>query len=401
MNARALTLLATLGWAVSACSSSDTTSSTSTSSSASGTGGSDGAGGAGNGGSAATSTSSTSTSSSSSGTGGSEPTEAIHFLGRFDKSDPMAPSFAWPGSAIATRFSGTGLDVSLHDDGNNFFAVSIDGAEPTVLATSGAKDTYTLAQGLPDGEHDALLFRRTESFQGVVHFHGFTAASGKALIPTPAPFKRRIELIGDSITCGFGNEGVGPSCGFSADTENEWMAYGAITARALAAEPHVIAYSGKGAYRDNTGKIESSMPELYERIFANDSSSQWDFSTWTADVVVVNLGTNDFAQGDPGQPYVDAYAGLVKQVRGHYPDAYILCAVGSMLSGGSLTKDIAYLKSVVSAANAGGDAKVSFVDLGQQDGNADGYGCAYHPSVKTDQLMATKLTAAIKAVTGW
>ena len=401
MNARALTLLAALGWAASACSSSDTTSSsTSTSSTgASGTGGSGGVGGAGTGGSATTS--STSSAATSSSTGGSEPTEAIHFLGRFDKTDPQAPSFAWPGSAIVTRFSGTGLDVSLHDDGTNFFAVSIDGAEPTVLATSGAKDTYTLAQGLPDGEHDAVLFRRTESFQGAVHFHGFTAAGGKSLIPTPAPFKRRIELIGDSITCGYGNEGAGPNCNFTAATENEWMAYGAITARALAAEPHVIAYSGKGAYRDNTGNVESQMPEIYGRIFADDNKSKWDFSTWTADVVVVNLGTNDFATGDPGQPYVDAYTGLVQQVRGHYPEAYILCAVGSMLSGANLTKDIAYVKGVVAAANAAGDAKVSFVDLGQQNGNADGYGCNYHPSVKTDQLMATKLTAAIKAVTGW
>ena len=143
------------------------------------------------------------------------------------------------------------------------------------------------------------------------------------------------------------------------------------------------------------------MPELYDRILAHDSKSKWDFSTWTADVVVVNLGTNDFANGDPGQPYVDAYAGLVQKVRGHYPDAYILCAVGSMLSGASLTKDIAYVKGVVSKANADGDAKVSFVDLGQQDGAADGLGCAYHPSVKTDYKMADKLTAAIKVVTGW
>ena len=407
MNARALTLLATLGWAsaaCSACSSSDTTSTTSTStSSASGMGGGGGAGGSSSGGDATTSstTSAATSSGSSTGTGMVEPMAAIHFLGRFDKSNPQAPSFAWPGSAVATRFSGTGIDVDLHDDGKNFFAVSIDGAAPTLLATTSAKDTYTLAQGLPDGEHDVMLFRRTESFQGVVHFHGFTAAGGKPLIPTPAPFKRRIELIGDSITCGYGNEGAGPGCNFTPDTENEWLAYGAITARALQAEPHVIAYSGKGAYRDYGGNLESQMPEIYGRIFADDSNSKWDFSTWTADVVVVNLGTNDFAKGDPGQPYVDAYAGLVKQVRGHYPNAYILCAVGSMLSGANLTKDITYVKSVVTAANAAGDAKVSFVDLGQQNGNADGLGCDYHPSVKTDQLMADKLTAAIKTVTGW
>ncbi len=327
--------------------------------------------------------------------------ELVHFLGRFDKSKPEAPAFAWPGSAIATRFSGTGLDVSLHDDGTNFFAVSIDGAAPTVLATSGVQDTYTLAQGLADGEHDALLFRRTESFQGIVHFHGFTAAGGKALIPTPAPFKRRLELIGDSITCGYGNEGAGPNCGFSAETENAWLAYGSITARALSAEPRVIAYSGKGVYRDGGGVTADQMPALYERTFADDGSSTWDFAAWKADVVVLNLGTNDFGSGDPGQPYVDAYAGLVKQIRGHYPDAYILCAVGSMMIGPPLSTNVGYVKGVVSAANADGDARVSFVDLGVQDGDVDGFGCDYHPSAKTNQRMADQLTAAIKAVTGW
>jgi lysophospholipase L1-like esterase len=401
MNLRALTFLATVGCAVSACSSSDTTTSTTTS-------GSGGAGGAGSGGAAA-STSSTSsdatsggtTATSSSGTGGSEPMELIHYLGRFDFSDAAAPASSWPGSAIAARFTGTGLDVDLHDDGNNFFAVSIDGATPTLLVTNSSKDTYPLATGLADGEHDVVLFRRTESFQGVVHFHALNPQGGGKVILSPAPFKRHIEYIGDSITCGYGNEGMGPGCGFTADTENEWLAYGSITARTLQAEPHVIAYSGKGAYRDYGGSTDNQMPVLYERTFAENPGVAWDFSTWKADVVVLNLGTNDFAKGDPGQAYIDAYGGMVKQIRGHYPEAYIVCAVGSMLGGGDLTQDIKYVKGVVAAANSAGDAKVSFVDLGQQDGNTNGLGCDYHPSLKTHQLMADKLTAAIKSVAGW
>jgi hypothetical protein len=331
----------------------------------------------------------------------SEPMELIHYLGRFDLSDPAAAASSWPGSAIAARFSGTGLDVDLHDDGQNFFEVAIDGAAPTLLATTGGKDTYTLATGLADAEHEVVLFRRTESFQGVVHFHALNPQGGGKIVPSPAPFKHHLELIGDSITCGYGDEGMGPKCGFTPDTENEWLAYGSIAARSLKAEPHVIAYSGKGAYRDYGGNTNDQMPVLYERTFAEDGNVQWDFSSWKADVVVLNLGTNDFAKGDPGQAYVDAYAGMVKQIRGHYPEAYIVCAVGSMLGGGNLTQDITYVKGVVAAANTGGDAKVSFVDLGEQDGNTNGLGCDYHPSLKTHQIMADTLTAAIMALTGW
>jgi lysophospholipase L1-like esterase len=397
MNARFLTFFMILCLSVVACSSSPKPASTAATSGP-GSGGGSGLGGAPM---VSSSSSSGTTSSGSATTGGSEPLSDIHLLGRFDLSDPQAPAFSWPGTAIVTRFSGTGLDVSLHDDGNNFFAVSIDGGAPTTLATSGAKDTYTMAQGLPDGEHDAILFRRTESFQGIVHFHGFSPISGKALIPTPAPFQRHLELIGDSITCGYGNEGVGPNCGFSPATENEWLAYGAIAARAMKAEARVIAYSGKGVYRDGGGNTNDQMGPLYERTFADIPGSTWDFSAWTADVVVVNLGTNDFGPGDPGQAYIDAYAALVKQIRGHYPKAHILCAVGSMMVGANLVKGTSYVQTVVSAANAGGDPRVSFVDLGVQDGNDDGFGCDYHPSLKTDQRMADKLTVAIKAVAGW
>lgn len=399
MNARALILVGTLGWAIAACGSS----SPRATSAATGTGG---GGNAGIGGSSAISSSTSGATTSggiggAGGTGGKEVLSDIHYLGRFDHSSPEAPTFSWPGTAIVTRFSGTGIDVNLHDEGHNFFAVSIDGGLPNVFATSAAKDTYTLASGLSQGEHDVMLFRRTESFQGLVHFHGFSVGGGAPLIPTPPPFKRHLELIGDSITCGYGNDGVGPNCGFTAETENGWLAYGSVAARALKAEARLIAYSGKGIYRDGSSDTTNQMPVLYERTFADIAGSTWDFSTWTADVVVVNLGTNDFGPGDPGQPYIDAYTAMIQQIRGHYPQAYILCAVGSMMIGNGLAQCTSYVKSAVSAANAAGDARVSFVDLGVQDGLVDGYGCDYHPSVKTDQLMADKLTAAISAVTGW
>ncbi len=124
-------------------------------------------------------------------------------------------------------------------------------------------------------------------------------------------------------------------------------------------------------------------------------------------MVVVNLGTNDFAKGDPGQLYVDAYTGFMEQLRSHYPNAFILCAVGSMLSDGypvgemHLTHAKQYIQGVVDARKKGGDTKVGFVDLGEQAPAADGYGCDYHPSIATNQKMAAKLVTAIKAATGW
>jgi hypothetical protein len=57
-----------------------------------------------------------------------------------------------------------------------------------------------------------------------------------------------LEFYGDSITCGYGNEGT-PPCDFTAGTENNWLSWGPMTARALNASVHVEAWSGKGVVR--------------------------------------------------------------------------------------------------------------------------------------------------------
>ncbi len=230
---------------------------------------------------------------------------AIHYLGRFDTRDPAGPRFAWPGSAIAATFRGTGIQVTLSDTGTNYFVVVVDGGAPTVLATSGDNKTYTLASNLTNAQHTVMLTKRTESNVGVVQLLGITPQGG-ALVTSPAPFTRRIEYVGDSITCGYGDLGNGPNCPFSPGTEDETIAYGALTAAQLNAQQTAIAYSGKGMYREYGGSTNNQMPVLFELTLADDPTSTWGFSTPPPDVVVINLGTNDFAQGDPGMAFQQA-----------------------------------------------------------------------------------------------
>lgn len=350
--------------------------------------------------SSASSSASSAAASSSTGSGGGGPLMPIHLMGRFDSSSPAGPRFAWPGSAIAARFSGTGIDIHLSDSGSNYLEVVVDHGAPTVFVTKNGQNTYTLASNLPDGEHDLWIEKRTESTYGVVLLLGLSPAGGKPLVPTPAPFDRTIELVGDSITLGFAADGIGPICDASEGTMDEYFSYGALTARALDAAHVVIAYSGIGVYRDMDGNTVDQMPVRYPRTLADDPTSVWGFAT-QPDVVVINLGDNDFDQGDPGQPYVDAYVSFVKQVRGHYPNAFIMLAVGSMMTGATLDQAKLETHQVVDALRGAGDMRVSFVDLGEQDGAADGYGCASHPSLMTHAAMAAKLTAAVKQVTGW
>lgn len=319
------------------------------------------------------------------------------FIGRFDQSKPDAPVFAWPGTAIALRFTGTAISVTLSDNGNNVFEVVLDGKHSVLTLQSGMKK-YPLGTGLSAGAHDVLLYRRTEASFNETTFNGFDVPSSAYLPATVA--KHRLEVIGDSISAGYGNEGTNP-CQFMAATENQYLSYEAIAARAVDAELYTEAWSGIGMLHNYEGSTTDQMPVRYLRTLPDRATSVWDFSKFVPEAVVINLGTNDFSKGDPGADFQTAYLKFVSDLRGHYPSARFFLAVGPMLSGDSYTKATAYLKAVIDARAGTSDKNLTLLEFGTQDGNADGLGCDYHPSLKTHQKMADKLVAALKADLGW
>jgi lysophospholipase L1-like esterase len=141
------------------------------------------------------------------------------------------------------------------------------------------------------------------------------------------------------------------------------------------------------------------MPERYLRTIANQDGSSWDFARYTPGAVVVHLGTNDFAQGDPGQPFVDAYLTFVTGVRGRYPDARLYLTVSPMLGGDKRTKITEYLNTVKSTRAQQGDQNIAILTFAQPAA-ADGWGCG-HPNAATHQIMADLLTQTLKTDLGW
>lgn len=329
----------------------------------------------------------------------------LHFVGRFDTRDAAGPRFEWPGSQVRARFSGTGATLHMRDArGTNRFRVSVDGAAPVVITMSGG-DRYPLATGLPDGKHDVVITKITESFVGSAQLFDITSTEGRPLVPTPPPFARNIEFIGDSITCGYGDDDHGPhgadgQCSFSPATEDESLTYATRAAAALDAGHTAIAWSGIGVYRSYDGSTTDQMPILWRRALADDATSAWDFRV-IPDVVVINLGTNDFAHGDPGAPFVTAYVGFLADIRSKYPAARIIATLSPMITDITIRTPAAQaIHNAVETRNDAGDANVTYFEFDPQLAS-DGYGCDFHPSVTTHQKMSKKLVPVIKALTGW
>jgi lysophospholipase L1-like esterase len=325
----------------------------------------------------------------------------FHLIGRVDARDPARPKLGWPGTQLRARFYGTGVSLDLADTGASHYDVSIDGAPPVEWIVSGGRTSYDVASGLVAGEHDLVVTKRTETLVGVTQLFGVAPHPGGALIATPLPSRRRIELIGDSITCGFGVLGADETCQFSGATESEPLAWGALAAKELSAMHAAIAVSGLGVFRNYGGETEGTMPEVYGRAVATDPSSTWGHS-FVADVIVVSLGTNDFAggKGDPGVAFRDTYVTFLASLRAEHPNAQLVATTSPMLSGSNRSMLRAYLEAAVAMRVAAGESKLTLLEIDEQD-FGDGLGCGYHPSTTTQQKMAARLVAHVRALMGW
>jgi lysophospholipase L1-like esterase len=306
---------------------------------------------------------------------------------------------AWPGTAMIARFKGTSVSIRIKDEGFSLFQVIVDGETKKVLRTDKAKELYVLAEGLADAQHDVIVERRTEAKVGEAVFLGFEPGPGAVMLAPPAAPERRIEIIGDSISTGYGNEGPGAACGYVNSQQNEYLAYGAITARNLEADHTTIAWSGKTLY-EMREYFDKSLP-------ARDDSPRWDFTQWQPHVVVLNVGTNNFALIDPGEKrFVELYQALFAKVRAAYPKALVVCALGPMLSDvypeghRNLTQAKKYMKVVMQKLEEFGEKNAAFIEFPEQN-HADGLGCGFHPSLKTHKLMSDRLTALLKERMGW
>jgi lysophospholipase L1-like esterase len=326
---------------------------------------------------------------------------SVRFVGRVDGCDPTGVRMAWSGTGFVGKFKGTGIRVELSDSPNQY-TILIDGDLQPVLKTTKGRNTYALATGLSHQEHTVEFYRRTEASQGVTLVLDVEPEQGDAgvgeLLTPPAANARRIEVIGDSITCGYGDEGT--ACQFSPDTENNYLAYGSILARSLDAELSTVAWSGKGVYSNYGGNRVEPLPALYDQTIPSDYKHPWPF-LWQPNLVVINLGTNDYSGNtDPTDTQFEtAYQSFLEHIRGKYPDAYILCTNGPMLPPDDLGKMRENAIAAVTARQAAGDTNLKYYDM--KTPNAEPVGCDYHPNLATQAAMAAELATEIEADLGW
>ncbi len=327
--------------------------------------------------------------------GGGTGNPGVRIVGRTAPGTNGSVRFSWPGVTINARFAGTQVSMDANDGNNkNRFTVVIDNGTPKTVTTTSGQTTLSLATGLTNGTHDLVIWRNTEASPGgITEFTGLSNfGSGGSLLAPPSAQDRRIEVIGDSLSAGAGDEGTSTSCSPNIDAfTNNYLAYGSVAARIVAADVVTLAWSGIGVYRSYSAS-DPTMPQRYDYAIPNDKTA-WDFSKYQPHVVVINLGTNDFGSGNPGQPYVDAYVSFVKHLRSNYADGSFILI--DMYGGDRATA----INSVIASLKSSGESKVEMLSFASVPNNNTA--CNQHPNVAAQQAMGNLLATRLKSLMGW
>ncbi len=326
----------------------------------------------------------------------------IKYTGRVDFSDPLSPRYSFSGVTIEVEFTGTSVSASFKasTDENYYYSI-LDGSNPVKFHLLRSKENYEIASGLRDTIHHLKLVKLTEAAQGIDIFNGLTLDEGDSLVTLPMGNGRVIEFIGNSITCGYGNETEKMSDHFRADQENFYETYAAVTARAFGADAIAVCRSGIGMYRNYGGPVTGtpgSMPQVYNRTLFLTPEPEWDFSFVIPGVVCINLGTNDTSTGlFDANLFTEACIKFLQTVRSNYPNALIVYLFGPMMGekDGMMVHD-----AVKEAYDAINDPRMLTFSMSEQTGEF-GIGGDYHPTVIQHRHNAMELIRFLEEVTGW
>lgn len=327
----------------------------------------------------------------------------FRYVGRCDRSKLEEVRFDWSGFYIQFNFTGSECKLRMSDTGHNYYNVFVDN-QPAKVIDVKSDTTIVVARGLTGKSHRLQLYKRTEGNQGTGLFKGVELSETGELLPWTDIPERKIEFIGNSITCGYGVEGKRPDERWTPQTENNYLSYGPIMARAFGADYHITAHSGLGVVR-NYGYREKispqAMPDRFNRVFDEKEEPVWDFSKWKPDVVVINLGTNDFST--PPFPdrndFEEGYEKLINKIFDAYGEIPVFCIVGPMIDEPcySYVKEVVgrfrttYQKQNVYFVGIPGYLMVRDKDLGADS----------HPNYSGQRKMAAHVLPVISGVMGW
>lgn len=335
---------------------------------------------------------------------GSNGTNSLYseFVNWYGRTAPLgsAVEFDNVAAGFETTFYGTKLTAKLTGRQGSYLSVFVDGEDDSgkfIIKNLTSETDVTLAENLEQGFHTVKVLHRGEPQTSGASLVSLTTDGWLSTAPDKP--ERKIEVYGDSISAGYANMAASTEAKGNVNS-NGLYTYAYLAAANLDAQINVIAYSGWGMFTTRWNNY--LVPDVYSYVTAYNKTA-WDFSSYQADVVIINLGTNDIGNaggGNPNMPvftaenYKNAYKNFATALRGKYPNAHILC-VYDMMDKSEIIKTA--IRDMIAERKTAGDSNLSFFSLTSSDNSAPGG----HPSTSGHLSASKTLTAHLKELMSW
>jgi len=334
--------------------------------------------------------------------------------------------FYFTASGLELGFFGTELKITLKATNYNitgkqaYVVALIDGEEDptkgTTIKLDQAEAEYTIVEGLTEGFHTVKLLKRSEASDSNTAVKKITTDG--YFTATPAPKSFRVQFIAASSSTGYGNLGSS-TVAKTTDNSHGLLAFAYLTTYMLDADINIFSASGWGVSRgyNTSGAISTTqnIPAAYE-YFAIDATNsvftgagKWDHSDFEPNVIVVNLGTNDFnASGYNSMTtenkkimsdrFIADYTAFLRVLNNLHPNAKIIVAYGLMNEQNTVGP---FTITAIDNANdlIGTTAIYPFLMEGAGT-PPNPYGSNSHPNVGTSKNVAQDLAELIHELTG-
>lgn len=336
-----------------------------------------------------------------------QPTDSrVLYEGRWTNETTSPRSAGWSLTGVTIKCTGTSY-VSFHvkdmeSSVKSYYIVQVNSEDRYSGPNS---DTGFTVQNLnPSETYVVRLIKRGEMNHGPNTLLSIELSDNGKLVEYKYPYERRIEFIGDSITCGYGALGLNYSCHYSITNSDATKSYSYLTAKRFNAEINVECWSGKGLlrnYGDTTWRSSDNMVDDYEYTIHTEINpswdAKWDHSKYHPDLIVINLGTNDYSPNSAYVPsddqFTSAYVSFMSALLNRHPDAHIIAACSTVTTCCKNTE--AAVKTLAAAGS-----KTHYVHLPDLNSETD-YGCDWHPNFNGHRKYADTVIKYIEDNLGW
>lgn len=325
----------------------------------------------------------------------------IRYVGRTQVAQDGTVTFNWAGTYLESHFTGGKLSVRLSETGTSYYNIFVDDQLHKVVKACGTDTVIQLVDGVSRGKHKFRMQKRTEGEFGTTSLHAFLLGMRGTMSAVATQPSRHIEFIGNSLTCGYGVEGLDRDEPFKLETENCYYSFSNLIPRYFDADYTLIAHSGRGVIRNYGDSVRLSKGTMNDRLlhtFDQADGEDWNFQQgYRPDLVVINLGTNDFST-EP-HPYksefVKGYQQMLTALRKCYGDIPILCVFCNTIPESVFP----FYEEAVKGMN---DPHIHLFRM-QADltNETSDLGAVWHPSKQGHRKMAMTLIPYIATLMGW